>query len=152
VVETFRAVVFAASLWGFALPAAATDRESTGSKAVVLAFYKLALQDLHPEQAFQRYASPTFREHSQDTTGSDAVATVTFLRHLIERSAHPRWEIVRTIAEGDLVFVHVRYTANPDAPEIAVAEVFRVQNGKIAEHWDVISPPPEKVTNPASRF
>jgi predicted SnoaL-like aldol condensation-catalyzing enzyme len=145
-------VVLAASVWGLALPAVGSDRDSARSKTVVLAFYKLALQDFHPEQASQRYGSPTFSEHSQDTEGSDTAATVTFLRHLIARSANPRWQIVRAITEGNLVFAHVRYTANPDAPEVAVAEVFRVQNGKIAEHWDVTSPPPEKVINPASRF
>jgi predicted SnoaL-like aldol condensation-catalyzing enzyme len=60
--------------------------------------------------------------------------------------------VIRSVSEGDLVFLHARYTAAPGAPEIAVAEVFRVQNGKIQEHWDVTSPPPEKISNPNSRF
>jgi predicted SnoaL-like aldol condensation-catalyzing enzyme len=146
------AVLLAVSLWPLASPASASDMESARSKAVVLAFYKLALQDFRPDQAFQRYGSPSFVEHSQDTAGSDSAATVKFLQRLIARSAKPRWQVVRTIAEGDLVFVHVRYTPDPGGPEVAVAEVFRVQDGKIAEHWDVISPPPDEVTNPASRF
>ena len=32
------------------------------------------------------------------------------------------------------------------------AEIFRVRGGKPAEHWDVISGPPDKVVNPNSRF
>jgi predicted SnoaL-like aldol condensation-catalyzing enzyme len=57
-----------------------------------------------------------------------------------------------TIAEGDLVLVHARYTAGPGAPDIAVAEIFKVRGGKLVEHWDVISGPPEKVVRPNSPF
>jgi predicted SnoaL-like aldol condensation-catalyzing enzyme len=121
-------------------------------KAIVLAFYKLALQDFKPAEAFARFAAPDFIEHSQDTVGGTAVATVEFLRKLIARSPQPKWEVVRAIAEGDLVFLHARYIAGPGAPEIAIAEIFRVRHGKLAEHWDVISGPPDKVVNPNSRF
>jgi len=75
-----------------------------------------------------------------------------FLSKLIARSPQPKWEVVRAIAEGDLVFVHARYIAGAGAPEIAIAEIFRVRDGKLAEHWDVISGPPDKVVNPNSRF
>jgi predicted SnoaL-like aldol condensation-catalyzing enzyme len=147
-----RALGMAALVWSLALGASAADRSrAADSKAVVLAFYRLALQDMRPAEAFQRYAAPDFVEHSQDS-GGDTKAVVVFLQQLIARSAHPKWEVIRTIAEGDLVFLHVRYLAAPDAPEIAVAEVFRVKDGKLAEHWDVISGPPDKVTNPNSRF
>ena len=104
-----------------------------------MAFYKLALQDFKPAEAFARYAAPDFVEHSQDTAGGTATGTVEFLTALIARSPYPKWEIVRTNAEGDLVFLHARYTSGPDAPEIAVAEIFKVRDGKLTEHWDVIS-------------
>lgn len=135
------------------LVAQANDsRSPENPKATVLAFYRLALQDFKPADAFARYVAADFVEHSQDTAGGTAAATVDFLTRLIARSPHPKWEVVRAIAEGDLVFVHVRYTAGPGAPEIAVAEIFRVNDGKLAEHWDVISGPPDKVINPNSRF
>jgi predicted SnoaL-like aldol condensation-catalyzing enzyme len=149
--RTVRSFGLALLLWGaaFGVPAAALD---TSPKAVVLAFYKLALQDMQPALAFQRYAAPDFVEHSQDSAGGDAKATVVFLERLIAKSPHPKWDVIRSIAEGDLVFVHARYMAGPGAPEIAVAEIFRVRDGKLVEHWDVISPPPDKVLNPNSRF
>ena len=147
-----QALGVAFALWGAAFSASAATPAAANPKAVVLAFYKLALQDMQPALAFQRYAAADFVEHSQDSAGGDTKATVVFLQQLIARSPHPRWEVIRTIAEGDLVFLHARYTAAPGAPEIAVAEIFRVRNGKLVEHWDVISPPPDKVTNPNSRF
>jgi len=147
---TFALLIGLANFGQFAY--ARDARELASPKAIVLAFYKLALQDFKPAEAFARYAASDFVEHSQDSAGGTATATVEFLNKLIARSPRPNWEVVRTIAEGDLVFLHARYTAGPGAPEIAVAEIFRVRGGKLAEHWDVISGPPEKVVNPNSRF
>jgi predicted SnoaL-like aldol condensation-catalyzing enzyme len=150
--KPLRTIALAALLMASASSALAAEPSRASPKGVVLAFYKLALQDMKPAEAFKRYAGPAFVEHSQDSAGGDAKATVVFLQHLIDTAPHPKWEVIRTLAERDLVFVHARYTAAPGAPEMSVAEIFRVQDGKIVEHWDVISGPPEKIINPNSRF
>jgi len=124
---------------------------SASPKDTVLAFYKLALEDLKPREAFTRYAAPDFIEHAQTVAGT-AEGTLGFLEAMIAQSPQSRWEVVRSAAEGDLVFLHVRYTAAPGAPEIALAEIFRVQGDKLAEHWDVLGFPPETVINPNPRF
>ncbi len=41
------------------------------------------------------------------------------------------------VSEGDLVMVHGRYTGIDPKPMIAV-DIFRIVEGKIAEHWDVL--------------
>lgn len=48
--------------------------------------------------------------------------------------------IARMIAEGDLVAVHFRRD-NPTGP-VAAIEIFRIQDGLIAEHWAVTEPFP----------
>ena len=48
-----------------------------------------------------------------------------------------RYEMGMVVAEGDLVMVHGRYTGWGPNPMIAV-DIFRVANGKLAEHWDVM--------------
>jgi len=48
-------------------------------------------------------------------------------------------EFVRVIAEGDYVMTLRRMTPPPGSPEGAVranVDIFRVQDGKVAEHWD----------------
>ena len=48
----------------------------------------------------------------------------------------------RVIAEGDLVAVHSHYVRTPGDRGAAVIDLFRVRDGKIVEHWDVIQDVP----------
>lgn len=57
-----------------------------------------------------------------------------------------KYEIGMVIADGDMVAVHARYTGFGPTPMIAV-DIFRVEDGLIAEHWDVLQP---EVTDTAS--
>ncbi|MFE0461773.1 ester cyclase [Kitasatospora sp. NPDC058965] len=61
------------------------------------------------------------------------------------RSQFPelRFEVARTAAEGDLVFVHSLAVLTPGQPGTAVVDVFRIADGLIAEHWDVAAEVPE---------
>ena len=128
------------------------EAQSRTPKETVLAFYKLALTDMNPKEAFARYMSADFVEHSADTAGGTAQATVDFLNGLIKQAPQPKWEIVRSIAEGDLVFLHVRFTPAPKATPIVIGEIFRVRGTTITEHWDIIQHAPEHPVNPNSIF
>lgn len=48
-----------------------------------------------------------------------------------------QYEMGMVVAEGDLVMAHGRYTGWGSNPMIAV-DIFRVVDGKLAEHWDVM--------------
>ncbi|WP_175796473.1 nuclear transport factor 2 family protein [Burkholderia anthina] len=60
--------------------------------------------------------------------------------------------IVRSAADGDLVYLHVHATEHPGDRGEAVVDIFRVQDGRIVEHWDVIQPVPEKSANANTMF
>ena len=61
------------------------------------------------------------------------------------------WDIKRVIGGGDLVATHAHLDLEPgdvDNPGRALADFFRLENGKAVEHWDVIQDVP---TSPANR-
>jgi predicted SnoaL-like aldol condensation-catalyzing enzyme len=70
------------------------------------------------------------------------------------RFAHPsfRFDIQRMIAEGDLVVLHVHTKLDAQDRGKAVVDIFRVDHGKIVEHWDVIQDVPERAANRNTMF
>lgn len=60
-------------------------------------------------------------------------------------------DIKRIIAEGDMVWVMVKEIA-PNGKAFARVEIFRVENGKIAENWLVYQQVPDKSENTNTMF
>ncbi|MET8828950.1 nuclear transport factor 2 family protein [Streptomyces sp. NPDC004610] len=60
------------------------------------------------------------------------------------RSQYPdfAYNVKRIVAEGDLVIVHGNPVQVPGTRGVALFDIYRFQDGKIAEHWDVIQPVP----------
>ncbi|MCP2336042.1 nuclear transport factor 2 family protein [Actinomadura rupiterrae] len=54
------------------------------------------------------------------------------------------------LADGDLVAVHTHVgTAQGD---LATVDLFRVGEGRIVEHWDVVQPVPDELPHPHGMF
>jgi predicted SnoaL-like aldol condensation-catalyzing enzyme len=60
--------------------------------------------------------------------------------------------IHRTLVDGDLVAVHLHVVRFPGDPGLAVIDLFRVADGKIAEHWEAIQDVPAHPVNPLGMF
>jgi predicted SnoaL-like aldol condensation-catalyzing enzyme len=128
------------------------DAKRCDNRQTVLDFYRQSFIELQPRRAFERYASADFVEHKPDVPRGNREATATFLEALIASMPKPRWEIIRTIAEGEMVFLHARFSPADGAPKYAIADVFRLEDCMIVEHWDVVAGPPESPVNPNDRF
>ncbi|MGP9680142.1 MULTISPECIES: nuclear transport factor 2 family protein [Halomonas] len=61
-------------------------------------------------------------------------------------------EIVRSVTDGDLVWLHVHSTNGDEDLGEAVVDIFRVENEMIVEHWDVIQSVPEEAANDNTMF
>ena len=84
--------------------------------------------------AAAKYWSPNYIQHSAHIPpGRDG------LFNLIKGSPSSlRYEHGLVAAEGDFVIVHGRYSNTGLPANWIVADVVRVENGLLAEHWDVI--------------
>ena len=122
------------------------------SRNLVLNFYKKALIEKRPRAAFAEYMSAGFVEHKPDVPNGGVAAIADFLEGLIKELPEAKWEILRTVAEKNLVFLHARFTPAPGAPPYAIADIFRIDGCFIVEHWDVVGPPRNGQPNSNSRF
>jgi predicted SnoaL-like aldol condensation-catalyzing enzyme len=50
------------------------------------------------------------------------------------------------------VILHVHSVREKGARGRAIVDIFRLENGKIVEHWDVVQDIPEKVANANGMF
>lgn len=95
-----------------------------------------ALNDMfvkRDQRAAERYFSPEYIQHNPRYPSGRAV-----LPKLIGKlPARFKFEMGMVVALGDLVMDHNRYTGIAPTPMIAV-DIYRVQRGKIVEHWDVL--------------
>ena len=123
--------------------------EST--KQIVRDFYDLAFNQRKPEEATEKFMGPYYRQHNpQAPDGAEGL--IGFVHYFEKTFPDFRVEIKRMIAEGDLVAVHSRLVRHATDRGQAVADFFRLENGKIVEHWDVLQEVPETAAYDNSMF
>ena len=109
-----------------------TSNTSDANKQLVLAGIKGVFIDRDPA-VLDRLFRDDYRQHNpQIPNGTAAIKGL-----LGKLPADFKYEPGLAIAEGDYVFVHGRYLGWGPKPMVAV-DIFRVENGKITEHWDVM--------------
>lgn len=121
------------------------------NKRVAVAFLDLAFNKKQPQEAADRYVGAKFIQHnplSADGTGP-FVAYVTWRTTL---SPELTFDFKRVFGEKDLVAVHYKRTYDSADRGAAVMDIFRFENGKIVEHWDVIQDIPETSANDNTMF
>jgi predicted SnoaL-like aldol condensation-catalyzing enzyme len=77
------------------------------------------------------------------------VKFISWLRSAYQES---HMEIKRAFTEGDMVILHCRWVRSTGERGDAVVDFFRVEDGKVVEHWDVIQPIPETASNNNTMF
>jgi predicted SnoaL-like aldol condensation-catalyzing enzyme len=79
-------------------------------------------------------------------------AFIQFVLGFVEQFPQLSLDIKRTVAEGDLVVTHSLIKTSPEDRGTAAADFFRLEDGKIVEHWDVLQPVPESAANDHPMF
>ena len=105
---------------------------SEANEALVLAGIKGVFVDRDPA-VLDRLFSDDYRQHNPlIANGTAAIKAV-----IAGLSPDFKYEPGLVVADGEYVMIHGRYTGWGPKPLVAV-DIFRVANGKITEHWDVM--------------
>jgi predicted SnoaL-like aldol condensation-catalyzing enzyme len=131
-----------------AMPAVAADLEA--NKKAVVEFYEAALNRKDLDAAV-KYFGPHYIQHNPGA--QDGIegfkAFVTFLH---DKFPNAHSEIKRVFADGDYVILHVHAVREPGTRGRAIVDIFRLEDGKIVEHWDVVQDIPEKMPHNNGMF
>lgn len=94
---------------------------------------------------------PDYIQHNPDvTTGSQGLKDL--MDDAKSRHSGINHRITRMFADGDHVIAHVHLVFEPGTKEFAVIDIFRIENDKVAEHWDVLQPVTTSPANANSMF
>lgn len=87
--------------------------------------------------AVDRFIAPDYVQHSRMAEpGREGLKQfLAWAKSINPDAVH---DIKRSFVEGDHVIVHHHVRRAPDDPGLAVIDIFRIADGLIAEHWDVV--------------
>lgn len=121
------------------------------NKQTVIDFITQSFNDKQPTAAVAKYVGATYIQHDpQSADGAEAFIQMAtgFASHFPQLHI----DVKRVIAEDDLVAAHILITMAPESPGMAGVEIYRLQEGKIVEHWNVLQPIPEQSANNNTMF
>lgn len=121
------------------------------SKELVTAYFRMMFQDKNVENAMQTYVGKNLIQHDPYLPDGAAAMTDFFLPYF-EQHPQASAEIKRVIAEDNMVVVHSLWKDTPEDAGQAMVDIFRVEDGKIVEHWDVSQDIPENPANKNGMF
>jgi len=121
------------------------------NKRIVRDFYDLAFNQRKPDEAATKYLGPKYRQHNP-SVGDGRDGFIKGIEWFLSSIPGLRVDFKRLFAEGDLVAVHSQFVPSPGARGTAVMDIFRLEHGKIVEHWDVMQDVPEKASNDNTMF
>jgi len=131
-------------------PRPVSTQETEANRQIAIDFMTQAAAG-HAREAMGRYAAPDFVHHNP-YFASDAASLATAMDDNHRENPNKRFEILRTIAEGPLVALHGRVQPNSGDDPAAVIHIFRIEDGRIHELWDVGQDPVDDSPNRAGLF
>lgn len=115
------------------------------NKKLVIALYQKLIGEKDAAAA-RRYMGEPYVQHSPYARdGFEGVAE--FVESFKAMAPNHRYEIKKVIAEGDFVVLHLHGISGMHPHGEQVVDFFRVKDGKVVEHWDVIQAIPEQSEN-----
>lgn len=120
------------------------------NKEIVIAFYDAAINDKDFEAASEYLGDKYIQHNPLAADGPEGLKS--FLEFAKANMSTFKVEFKQVFADGDYVIVHVHAKANPEDRGSAVMDIFRLENGKVVEHWDVIQAIPETAANDNTMF
>jgi predicted SnoaL-like aldol condensation-catalyzing enzyme len=125
-----------------------SDPKLAANKKLVFDMWRAIIQGGHTELAPKYFREDYIQHNPNVTTGRDAmVAYMKQTRPVTPIAPNITFPVIAIMAEGDLVMLAtVSYTPDPTNPGRKYAgthfDLFRIQDGKIAEHWDSVAKDP----------
>ncbi|WP_421385208.1 nuclear transport factor 2 family protein [Bacillus salacetis] len=120
-------------------------KKMSKQKETAVSFLQMAASG-KVREAFEMYTTRRFFHHNAYFKG-DAETIMIAMQENAEQNPNKAFEVKRTIEEGDTVAVHSHVKQNQGDTGAVVVHIFRFEEGKIVEMWDIGQPIPSDSPN-----
>ncbi len=120
------------------------------NRQIVEEFVEIFYRQKNVRKAFMGYVVENYIQHNPNIPDGREAA----IEFLEPKFSNPdaSFDVKRILVDGDLAMVHLHGRMSAESLGGAVADIYRLQNGKIVEHWDVLQAVPENCVNPHPMF
>ena len=120
------------------------------NKNAAVSFLKMAASG-KVQEAYSKFVGEGFRHHNPFFEGSAESLQAGMQANALQNPGKVL-DVKRVIAEGELVAVHSHVQQKPGERGAAVVHIFRFENGRIVELWDLGQPLPDESPNQFGLF
>ncbi|GGB23725.1 nuclear transport factor 2 family protein [Mucilaginibacter rubeus] len=119
-------------------------KQEEDNKKIASTAYQRIFGDLDTS-AVDEYMSKNFLQHNP-TIADGPEGVKALVKMLISKGiSHQKIEFKHIVADGDIVILHSRYEMA--GKESRFIDIYRLENGKLAEHWDAMMQMPDRRAN-----
>jgi predicted SnoaL-like aldol condensation-catalyzing enzyme len=151
----FSSAIAASLLWGtLAMSVAAradTSVTNNPKGRIAVEFLDMVFNQKKVKEGFDKYVGAYYKQHNP-FAADGAQAAIDFLAPYLEKATGYSYDFKHVYVDGDIVVVHSHVKRDANDRGSAVVDIFRLEKGKVVEHWDVIQPIPEKSANDNTMF
>ncbi|RVU07238.1 polyketide cyclase [Novosphingobium umbonatum] len=139
-----------------ALPASGQARPAKASslternRAIISDFAQIFYGKRDVRTAFNRYVAPDYIQHNAGILDGRDEAIAALEPMFSQPEA--RFEVKRIIVDGNMAVIHLYGRAGSVGSGGTVADIYRLKDGKIVEHWDILQPIAANTKNPHPYF
>ena len=112
------------------------------NREIISEFAEIFYHQRDVRRAFELHVSEQLYIQHNPTAPDGIEGFKAFIGFLKEKFPDSRSEIKRAFADGDYVILHIHSVRTPGSRGRAIVDIFRMEHGKIVEHWDVIQDVP----------
>ncbi len=130
--------------------ASAETAQERANKQAVIEFYNKALND-KDYAAASKYLGNRYTQHNPSAKdGPEGLRD--FIDFLRDKFPQSHSDIVQSFADGDYVILHVHSIRTPGTAGRAIFDLFKLEKGKVVEHWDAVQDIPASSANTNGMF
>ncbi len=120
------------------------------NRKLIFEFADLFYRQKNVRKAFMDHVSIDYIQHNPNIPDGREVA----IGMLEPKFSQPgsSFSIKRILVDGEWAAIHLHGRMDANLPGAAVVDIYRMENGKIQEHWDVLQSIPEHSVNPHPMF